>query len=56
MNRYIVGFRSTRAAGSTSVDLYEADRLAHEEAVTVRIFPDTLAMPAIIERSFSIPS
>lgn len=35
--RYIVAFRSTRAPGSPSVDLYEADRLAHEEAVSVRL-------------------
>ena len=34
--RYIVAFRSTRAADSPSRDLYEADRQAHEEAVTVR--------------------
>ncbi|ORY89751.1 hypothetical protein BCR35DRAFT_287766 [Leucosporidium creatinivorum] len=31
---YIVAFRSTRAADSPSQDLYEADRLAHEEAVS----------------------
>lgn len=30
---YIVAFRSVRAVGSTSVDLYKADRAAHEEAV-----------------------
>ncbi|SCV69828.1 BQ2448_1222 [Microbotryum intermedium] len=32
---YIVAFRSTRAKDSPSRDLYEADRQAHEEAVTV---------------------
>ncbi|KAK4704004.1 hypothetical protein P7C70_g2211, partial [Phenoliferia sp. Uapishka_3] len=31
---YIVAFRSTRATNSPSRDLYEADRAAHEEAVT----------------------
>lgn len=31
---YIVAFRSTRAKDSPSKDLYEADRLAHEEAVS----------------------
>ncbi|SCZ89639.1 BZ3500_MvSof-1268-A1-R1_Chr9g10511 [Microbotryum saponariae] len=31
---YIVAFRSTRAKDSPSRDLYEADRKAHEEAVT----------------------
>ncbi|KAM0789538.1 hypothetical protein ACM66B_000352 [Microbotryomycetes sp. NB124-2] len=31
---YIVAFRSTRAPDSPSRDLYEADRAAHEEAVT----------------------
>lgn len=35
-HRYIVAFRSTRAPNSVSRDLYEADRLAHEEAVSVR--------------------
>jgi hypothetical protein len=32
--RYIVAFRSIREASSDSVDLYEADRAAHEEAVS----------------------
>ena len=34
MCRYIVAFRSKRAEGSVDVDLYTADREAHEEAVT----------------------
>ena len=33
-NRYIVAFRSKRAEGSVDLDLYTADREAHEEAVT----------------------
>jgi hypothetical protein len=36
--RYIVAFRSVRAADSPSRDLYEADRAAHEEAVKVRSY------------------
>lgn len=34
LNRYIVAFRSKRAEGSVDLDLYTADREAHEEAVT----------------------
>jgi hypothetical protein len=32
--RYVVAFRSTRAPNSASIDLYDADRLAHEEAAS----------------------
>lgn len=34
INRYIVAFRSTRDLSSSTQDLYEADRAAHEEAVS----------------------
>lgn len=55
MSRYIVAFRSTRAKDSPSKDLYEADRLAHEEAVSVSTPPHCSRHESLIRFFFSPP-